>query len=104
MGSILLHERISVAGLSSLPRSCAVAIDEEVRSSATNASLCDTNHHWPSLAYLNLLERVRVMREKAYDGDTNICQFGYLICGLEFRVWRMNIESVKSKGRKIRSV
>lgn len=99
LGDIQLNG-IRIAGLSSVSRSCAVAIGAEAKSSNTGASLREAKHQWSSLAYLNLLERVRVVREKPYDGNTNICQFGYLICGVGVQVFHVKIESVKSKGRK----
>lgn len=97
---MLLTKESSIAGLSSVSRSCAVAIGVEVKSSDTAASNREAKHQWSSLAYLNLLERVRVVRKKPYSGDTNMCQFGYLICGLTVQVWRMKIESVRSERRK----
>lgn len=60
LGDIPLNG-IRIAGLSSVSRSCAVAIGAEAKSSNTGASLREAKHQWSSLAYLNLLERVRVV-------------------------------------------
>lgn len=81
-------------GLSLASRSCAPALVGEVKVSDSPASLCEARHQWASLAYLNLLERVTIVRQKSYANDANICQFGYLICGLTVEVWKMRIHKV----------
>lgn len=86
-------------GLSLASRSCAPAIVGEAKISDSPASLCEARHQWASLAYLNLLERVTIIRPKPYADDPNICQFGYLICGLTVEVWKMRIRKVTGPRR-----
>ena len=86
-------------GLSLASRSCAPALVGEVKVSDSPASLCEARHQWASLAYLNLLERVTIIRAKPYADDANICQFGYLICGLTIEVWKMRIHKVTGMRR-----
>lgn len=86
-------------GLSLASRSCAPALVGEVKISDSPASLCEARHQWASLAYLNLLERVTIIRPKPYADDANICQFGYLICGLTVEVWKMRIHKVTGMRR-----
>lgn len=86
-------------GLSLASRSCAPALVGEVKVSDSPASLCEARHQWASLAYLNLLERITIIRPKPYADDPNICQFGYLICGLTVEVWKMRIQKVTGMRR-----
>lgn len=75
-----------VAGISLASSICAVAISAEIKSIDTFASRLEARHQWSSLAYLNLLERVEVVRDRPYKSDSNICQYGYLLCGLGVQV------------------
>ena len=43
------------------------------------------------------MERVSISREASYVGDENICQYGYGICGLRVRIWKMGLQWNRSK-------
>ena len=78
-------------GLSNNLRSCAAAIVAEVKATASPKSFLAARNQWCSMAYTQLMQRVSITREEAYVGDENICQFGYLICGLYIKILKMNL-------------
>ena len=89
-----------IPGLSNNLCCCAVAIVAEVKATPSLASIAAAKNQWSSLAYLQMMERVSIRREATYVGDEDICQYGYGICGLEIRVWKMGLKWNSSKGPK----
>ena len=90
-----------IPGLSNHLRGCAVATGAEVKATFSSASFTAAKNQWSSLAYLQIMERVSISREATYVGDENICQYGYGICGLKVRVWKMGLKWNRSKRRKL---
>ena len=80
-------------------RSCAVALVAEVKATASKASFAAAKNQWSSLAYVQLMERVSITREKPYVGDEDIYQYGDGICGLEIMIWNMSLMWNSSEGR-----
>ena len=89
-----------ISGLSNNLRSCAVAIVGEVKATFSSALFTAAKNQWSSLAYLHIMERVSISRKATYVGDENICQYGYGICGLRVRIWKMGLKRNRSKRRK----
>ena len=78
-------------GFSDNLRSCAVAIVAEVKATSSQPSLLAAKNQWSMMAYTQLMQRVSITREETYVGDENICQYGYVICGLDIRIWKMSL-------------
>ena len=86
-------------GFSSDCSSCAVAITAEVKAICSPASVAAAFNQWSVLAYTQMMDRISVIREATYVGDENICQYGYGICGLVIRVWKMSLKRNKGTRR-----
>ena len=72
-------------------RSCAVAIVAEAKANSLPASRSVAKIQWSSVAYLQIMDRISIAREATYADDENICQYGYIICGLTISVWKMSL-------------
>ena len=72
-----------VPSLSNNLHSCAVAIVAEVEATSPRISFAAARIQWISLAYLQIMERVLIIREAPYVVDENVCHYGYGICGLQ---------------------
>lgn len=70
---------------------CEVAIVAEVKANSLQTSFADAKNQWSLLAYLQIMEQTSICREKSYVGNKNICQYGYLICGLKITIWKMRL-------------
>lgn len=90
---------VNVPCLSSNSPTCAVAIVAEVKANSLQTSFAAAKNQWSSLAYLQIMERTSICREKSYVGDENICQYGYLICGLKIVIWKMGLKWNRGKNR-----
>ena len=82
----------NVPCLSSNSPTCGVAIVAEVKANSLQTSFAAAKNQWSSLAYLQIMERTSICREKSYVGDENICQYGYLICGLRITIYKMGLK------------
>lgn len=82
---------INVPCLSSNFPTCEVAISAEVKANSLQTSFADAKNQWSLLAYLQIMEQTSICREKSYVGNENICQYGYLICGLKITIWKMGL-------------
>ena len=78
--------------LSSNSPTCGVAIVAEVKVNLLPTSYAAAKNQWSLLAYLQIMEQTSISREKSYVGDKNICQYGYLICGLNIAIWKMRLK------------
>ena len=87
-----LTDSFSIPGVSDNSYYCAVAIVAEVKATSSARSFTAAKSQWSSLAYLQIMERISIRREADYVGDENICQYGYLICGLKIQVWKMGLQ------------
>ena len=87
-----ISEDHSISGISDNLCFCAVAIAAEVKATSSPRSLIAAKSQWSSLAYLQIMERISIRREATYVDDENICQYGYCICGLDLRVWKMGLQ------------
>ena len=87
----------NVPCLSSNPSTCGVAIVAEVKANSLQTSFAAAKNQWSSLAYLQIMERISICREKSYVGDENICQYGYLICGLNITICKMGLKWNRSE-------
>ncbi len=88
---------INVPCLSSNFPTCGVAIVAEVKVNSLQTSFADAKNQWSLLAYLQIMEQTSICREKSYVGDENICQYGYLICGLKITIWKMRLRWNRGK-------
>lgn len=64
----------------------------EAKATALPASRFVAKIHWSSVVYLQIMDRISIAREATYADDKNIYQYGYLICGLDFSVWKMSLK------------
>ena len=81
-------------------RSCAVAIVAEAKANDTPSALSAARAQWSSVAYLQIMDRISIAREAPYADDENICQYGYLICGLVIIILKMSLRLNKAKRRQ----
>ncbi|MCJ1345292.1 hypothetical protein MMC31_003498 [Peltigera leucophlebia] len=95
-----LTDSFSIPGISDNSYYCAVAIVAEVKATSSPRSFTAAKSQWSSLAYLQILERISIRREANYVGDENICQYGYLLCGLRIQVWKMGLQLTITDRRK----
>ena len=72
-------------------QSCAVAIVAEAKATASPASRNLAKIQWSSVAYLQIMDRISIARRAPYADDKNMCQYGYIICGLSIIVWKMSL-------------
>lgn len=72
-------------------RSCTVAIVAEAKANSTTSSRFVAKTQWSSVAYLQIMDRISIARKAPYADNKNICQYGYLICGLDITVWKMSL-------------
>lgn len=80
--------------------SCAVAIIAEAKANSSQASRSAAKVQWSLAAYLQIMNRISIAREATYADDENICQYGYLICGLDISVWKMSLRLNTVKRRQ----
>ncbi len=80
--------------------SCAVAIIAEAKANSSQASRSAANVQWSLAAYLQIMDRISIAREATYADNENICQCGYLICGLDISVWKMSLRLNTVKRRQ----
>ena len=86
------HSQLSIfPGVSHNLHTCATAIVAEAKATNNPNSMLAATNEWCSMAYAQLMQRVSIRREEAYVGDENICQFGYIVCGLTIKILKMNI-------------
>ena len=78
-------------GFSNNNSSFAVAIVAEVKLNSSEPSFLAARNQWSIMAYTQLMQRISITREETYVGDENICQYGYLICGLQIKIWKMSL-------------
>ena len=78
-------------GFSNNNSSFAVAIVAEAKITSSEASFLAAQNQWSIMAYTQLMQRISITREETYVGDENICQYGYLICGLQIKIWKMSL-------------
>ena len=97
--SLLSHEVMQIMSLafnvpclSSNSLTCGVAIVAEVKANSLQTSFAAAKNQWSTLAYLHIMERTSIRREKSYVGDENSCQYGYLICGLKITICKMGLK------------
>ena len=88
----LMSKVYSISGIYQNFCSCAVALAAEVKATSSPQSFTAAKSQWSSLAYLQIMERISIRRKATYVGDENICQYGYCICGLSLRVWKMGLQ------------
>lgn len=95
--TIRLQVQLATAGKFRFPclsndlRCCAVAIVAEAKATALPAARTLARIQWKSVAYLEIMDRISIARGATYADDENICQYGYLICGLSISVWKMSL-------------
>lgn len=87
-----ISEDHSLSGISDNLCSCTVAIAAEVKATSSPRSFTAAKSQWSSLAYLQIMERISIRREATNVDDENICRYGYCICGLGLRVWKMMLQ------------
>lgn len=80
--------------------SCGVAIMAEVKATESITSLTAAKNQWSSLAYLHIMERISIIREKSYVEDEDICEYEYGICSLGIYVWKINLKWTANMGKK----
>lgn len=93
---------ILVSDVPCLSNNCftyAVAIAAKVIAIFSLISVVAAKNQWSSLVYLQIMKQISVSREILYFGDKNICQYGYVICGLKIVIWRMGLKQNKNKGQ-----
>lgn len=82
----------SISGISDNYCCCAVSIAAEVKATSSPSSFSSAKSQWSSLAYLQMMERISIKRKANYVDNKNICQYGYYICGLDIKVWKMGLQ------------
>lgn len=95
-----LNSMCSIPGIADNSYYCAVAIVAEVKATSSQRAFTAAKSQWSSLAYLQIMERISIRRDADYVGDENICQYGYLLCGLIVQVWKMRLQSTTTDRRK----
>lgn len=86
--------------LSNDQQSCAVVIVAEAKASSSQASRSAVKVQWSLAAYLQIMDQISIAREATYADSENICQYGYLICGLNVSVWKMSLRLNTVKRRQ----
>lgn len=72
----------------------------EAKASSLQASCSAAKVQWSLAAYLQIMDRISIAHEATYADNENICQYGYLICGLNVSVWKMSLRLNTVKRRQ----